>query len=728
MVNRRLYWLLEDRGLLCNEQAGFRGASRTEDQLFTLCQKIQDGFQEGTHTTAIFVDLQQAYDRVWRKGLLLKMQRLGINGKMYWWIKAFLNERTIQTKVNNQLSSHHTLEEGIPQGSSLSCTLFLIFINDLAKEIKSNKALYADDLVIWHTHRYARQSARYINLDLEVLRKYCETWKITINTSKTAYSIFTMSPKVAKQKLNIRMGEQQLTKEEHPTYLGVQLDTRLTLKKHVSNLKKKATKRLSLIKHLASTAWGSDMDTLRSLYIGYIRSILDYNQCLQVACSKSVQTELDKLQNHALRFICGGMRSTPTSTCEIHTNVEPLGLRREKAALEMYERAKRMEEKHPARQLVEKWKLKDRIQHKSIMHHIVNLRGKCHLPNEREPIHRVLKIPPHIKTRPPEVVTHLKNQNANKKTDPVLLRIEAEDTILTYPLEWIHIYTDGSAFKATVNAGYGAWICFPDGKSKEIFDACGSTCSNYDAEVKGIRSALEYLYTAFQENPEQVTNTVIFSDSKSALQALESRSMNNSEILQTIQTINNLLTAYAIRLVLQWIPGHTNIAGNEKADRLSKKGAQQQQPLKPTPYSTAKQIINHNYKEEWMNMWATGQTGRAVYRQMNKTRPNDSIRSLSRKDQVTIFRLRTQHLPLNQHLNRINPEHPPMCPLCNAQFETTQHLLLYCPNLQDLRLQLLPPSPDINNTIYSTTEQLKKTSTFYFMAMSRRATAHRRLD
>ena len=728
MVNKRLYWLLENRGLLCEEQAGFRRGSRTEDQLFTLCQKIQDGFQDGTHTTAIFVDLQQAYDRVWRKGLLLKMQRLGINGNLYNWIKNFLKERTIQTKVNSQLSSHHTLEEGIPQGSTLSCTLFLIFINDLTKEIKCSKALYADDLVVWHTHRYARQSSRYINVDLDQLRKYCETWKITINTTKTAYSVFTMSPKVAKQKLNIKMGDQQLNKEESPTYLGVQLDTRLTLKEHIANLKKKAFKRLSLIKRLASTTWGSGMDTLRSLYIGYIRSILDYNQCLQVACSQTAQSELDKIQNHALRFICGGMRSTPTSTCEIHTNVEPLRIRREKAALEMYERAKRMDTQHPAKLLVDNWKQKERIQHKSIMHHVTNLREKCHLPNEREPMCRVPKIPPHTQPRPPEIVTHLKNKSMSKKTDPVLLKLEAEDTIAAYPPEWIHIYTDGSAFKATVNAGYGAWICFPDGTSKELSDACGSTCSNYEAEIKGILSALEYIQTTFQEKPASVNDIVIFSDSKSALQAIESRSMDNDEIMETLLLMDKLLSAYASRLVLQWIPGHTDIAGNEKADRLSKKGAQQQQPLKPTPYKTAKQIINTNYREVWMNMWATGQTGRAVYREMNKTKPKDPLRSLPRKDQAAIFRLRTQHVTLNQHLNRINPEHPPMCPLCNAQFETTPHLLLDCPKLQDLRAQLLPPSPDISNTLYSNADQLRKTSTYYFMAMGRRASAHRLLD
>ena len=728
MVNRRLYWSLEKKGMLCEEQSGFRTTRRTEDQLFTLCQKIQDGFQDGTHTTAVFVDLQQAYDRVWRKGLLLKMQRLGINGNLYLWIKNYLCERTIQTQVDDTLSSQRTLEEGLPQGSALSCTLFLLYINDLAGEIKSNKAFYADDLVIWHTHRYARQSARHINMDLERLGNYCEAWKLKINEQKTVYSIFTLSPKVAKFNLSIKVKNHQLAKEETPSYLGVQLDKKLTLKKHTEAIKKKATKRLSLIKRLASTSWGSDMDTLRTLYIGYIRSVLDYNSCLQVACSKTTQSELDKVQNQALRFICGGMRSTPTSACEIHANIEPLGLRREKAALEMFERTKRMSNKHPAKQLVDTWKPKERIKHQSIMHNITRLREKCHLPDDREALQKIPEISPQTQLRSPEISTTLRNELANKKMDPIELKREAEHTILEYPDDWTHVYTDGSAFKATVNAGYGIWICFPDEKSIEISDACGATCSNYEAEIKAIKSAVETLHNTFNEEPSKVTNTVIFSDSKSALQALENHSVDSKEIQETAMKIDKLLAAFTIRLVLQWIPGHTDIPGNEKADRLSKRGAQKEQPHKSTPLKTAKQIIQCNYKEEWMNMWATGQTGRVVYKHMNSTKQHDNIRSLTRKEQVTIFRLRTQHVPLNQHLNRINPQLPPMCPLCDEHFETTEHLLLKCPKLESLRKELLPPSPDIRTTLYSTTEQLRKTSQFYSMALGLRARTQRSLD
>ena len=71
-----------------------------------------DGFQAKKDTYAIFIDLQQAYDRIWRKGLLMKMQKLGINGKMIGWIQAFLTNRTIQTRFDGALSSKLTLEEG----------------------------------------------------------------------------------------------------------------------------------------------------------------------------------------------------------------------------------------------------------------------------------------------------------------------------------------------------------------------------------------------------------------------------------------------------------------------------------------------------------------------------------------------------------------------------------------------------------------------------------------
>ncbi|GFS08938.1 hypothetical protein ElyMa_004770600 [Elysia marginata] len=149
----------------------------------------------------------------------------------------------------------------------------------------------------------------------------------------------------------------------------------------------------------------------------------------------------------------------------------------------MYERAQRINPLHPSKLIVENWKKKDRIQYPTIMHHITTLQERCHLSNDGKPTCRVPKIPPIKEMKSLVVITHLKNQDTNKKTDPALLKLEVEITILIYPPDWIHICTYGSAFKATVNAGCGVYACFPDGTSREIYGACGESCSNYEAET-----------------------------------------------------------------------------------------------------------------------------------------------------------------------------------------------------------------------------------------------------
>ena len=121
------------------------------------------------------------------------------------------------------------------------------------------------------------------------------------------------------------------------------------------------------MKRLASTQWGADKATLRQMYLGYVRSAMEYNLALQNICSNSNQDKLNKVQNEAVRFISGGMRSTPIEACEIDANIEPLSMRREAAALEMVERYKRSDENNPNRIIVEMWKGRDRIKKKYIL-------------------------------------------------------------------------------------------------------------------------------------------------------------------------------------------------------------------------------------------------------------------------------------------------------------------------------------------------------------------------
>jgi len=118
---------------------------------------------------------------------------------------------------------------------------------------------------------------------------------------------------------------------------------------------------------------------------------------------------------------------------------------------------------------------------------------------------------------------------------------------------------------------------------------------------------------------------------------------------------------------------------------LAKKGSSMEQPENPVPQSTCKQIIKSNIQSQWMSDWAQEKTGRALFPYMPKPNKKDNLNQLNRKQQSIIFRLRTQHVPLNAHLNRFNPMHEPLCPLCDHANETVEHFLLDCQKLQNLR-------------------------------------------
>ena len=102
MVNLRMQWFLETKNVLAPEQAGFRQYRSTEDQTTHLAQAIEDAFQAKKVMLATFIDFQKAFDKVWKDGLLVKLQRSGIHGNMYRWTKSYLHNRRARVLVNGE--------------------------------------------------------------------------------------------------------------------------------------------------------------------------------------------------------------------------------------------------------------------------------------------------------------------------------------------------------------------------------------------------------------------------------------------------------------------------------------------------------------------------------------------------------------------------------------------------------------------------------------------------
>ena len=109
--------------------------------------------ERGECFDVIYTDFCKAFDSVPHERLVLKLKSIGIDGDILFWITAFLKGRTQCVNMESIKSSWKDVLSGIPQGSLIGPILFVIFINDLPKEVVLNfTKLFADDCKLYETH------------------------------------------------------------------------------------------------------------------------------------------------------------------------------------------------------------------------------------------------------------------------------------------------------------------------------------------------------------------------------------------------------------------------------------------------------------------------------------------------------------------------------------------------------------------------------------------------
>ena len=131
MVNTRLVFILEQRKLISAWQSGFRRGRSTLDNILMLETNIRNANLRRNHLVAVFFDIEKAYDKTWRYSILNDLLNLDFHGNLPIFIKNFLALRRFQVRIGSTLSDIYFQEEGVPQGSVLSVTLFCMKINDI---------------------------------------------------------------------------------------------------------------------------------------------------------------------------------------------------------------------------------------------------------------------------------------------------------------------------------------------------------------------------------------------------------------------------------------------------------------------------------------------------------------------------------------------------------------------------------------------------------------------
>ena len=137
--------------LLNPNQSGFLPSDFYINQLLTITHEIFEVFDynPSLEVRSVFSDISNAFDKVWHEGLLYKLKSMVISGELYNLLEKYLLGRFHRVISNGQQSSWKAILAGDPQGSILGPLLFLICINDLPNELKSNVKLFTDDTYLF---------------------------------------------------------------------------------------------------------------------------------------------------------------------------------------------------------------------------------------------------------------------------------------------------------------------------------------------------------------------------------------------------------------------------------------------------------------------------------------------------------------------------------------------------------------------------------------------------
>ena len=131
--------------------------------------------------SGVFLDISKGFGKVCHEGILYKLKIYGVNGKVLTLLTNYLHERYQGVLLNGKTSSWDLGKSGVPQESVLGLLLFLIYINDLPNNLKSNCKIFADDTSLFNKVFDKHVSHATLNKDLELINNWAFQWKMQFN-------------------------------------------------------------------------------------------------------------------------------------------------------------------------------------------------------------------------------------------------------------------------------------------------------------------------------------------------------------------------------------------------------------------------------------------------------------------------------------------------------------------------------------------------------------------
>ena len=335
-----LYSHLVSHELLNPNQSGFRTGDSTVNQIISIKHTIFKAFDcnPPLDVRSVYLDISEAFDRVWHEGLVYKLKRCGVSGQFLSLIQSFLKDRKQRTVLNGQSSNWGDISAGVPQGSILGPLLFLIYINDLTAGLTCNVKLFADDTSLFTIVQDSTTAANDMNHDLELMKQWINDWRMSFNPDpqKQAVELIFSRKRIEIDHPVVLFNDIPVKKVNEHKHFGFTLNSKLSFSAHIKSAISKTRKGIGLLKCLSKYLL---RHTLNELYKLYVRPHLDYGDVIYhipaKICEFSQNTRLSNLmekieyvQYSAALAITGAWRGTSRQKLYAELGWESLSSRR----------------------------------------------------------------------------------------------------------------------------------------------------------------------------------------------------------------------------------------------------------------------------------------------------------------------------------------------------------------------------------------------------------------
>ena len=292
--------------MLDKRQHGFLPRASCTTQMVPFVDSLAVTLNDLSRADVIYFDFAKAFDSVSHDVILHKLKtQYGIDGILLKFLKSYLEDRIQRVVVGGAHSGSLKVDSGVPQGSILGPTLFIMFINDMISQVSAgtNIALYADDTKIWRKIE-SWSDHEQLQKDITALHSWSVTNKMVFHPNKCKVLVITLKhiePILPFDRFGYHLDGQYLDYVSSEKDLGVHISSNLHWGNHCKSLVSKARSRLGLITR--TLHYVQNKQQKRVFYLALVRSLFEHCCVVWRPHAISDTIGISMLQKRAVKWI-----------------------------------------------------------------------------------------------------------------------------------------------------------------------------------------------------------------------------------------------------------------------------------------------------------------------------------------------------------------------------------------------------------------------------------------